>query len=158
MATPTTPSTNGSPAPAAGRAPDGLLGRIADVFGLSVGANAKLVLLYLVRRACLGDSCNPGFELIARETGLSRRSVCRAVYDLRDQGVIVIGKNKEKRRRDSNKYILIGLPVRANVALTGQVLVPDGHQHEACSCQVGTNVGANLAPEDNQKEDNQSSV
>lgn len=59
----------------------------------------KLIFLYLKAH---GKNCFPAIKTIAKDLGISTRTVMRNIQELRRAGVIIV----EKRKGTSNRYIL----------------------------------------------------
>lgn len=54
-----------------------------------IKGNEKLLLLYLVYRAnSKSRQCNPSWDTISRDTGMSRSTISRALTSLEDKGYI----------------------------------------------------------------------
>ncbi len=66
---------------------------VSWAYGLNLGSmTQKAVLLYLAYRAREEDNCAwPSVNLIQVETELSERAVRKALRELRDKGLIVLG-------------------------------------------------------------------
>jgi len=61
-----------------------------------IKGNEKLLLLYLVFRANIKSrQCNPSWETIARDTGMSRSTVARSLTSLETKGYI---SRKEQKK------------------------------------------------------------
>ena len=78
------------------------------IYQEDLSARAKLVYMYLKDRSDKDSRCWPAIRTIAKELGLSRSTVKRALDDLCQAGLLV----KEPRRREnggctSNLYRLL---------------------------------------------------
>lgn len=78
------------------------------VYKASLPSRAKTVMFYLVNRSNKELTCFPAIPTIARETGLSERTVQRTLKELMELGFV----KKESRYRDnggqsSNLYTLL---------------------------------------------------
>ncbi|MGI8553026.1 MAG: helix-turn-helix domain-containing protein, partial [Dehalococcoidia bacterium] len=67
-----------------------MITHVRDVWALGLSPAIKLVLLSLADMANEEDECWPGQELIGRRTGLSLRSVQRALEDLGALGLLTV--------------------------------------------------------------------
>ena len=101
---------------------------IEKAWAVALPAREKLVLLAIVSHANAEGCCWPGIERLVDMTGLSRRTVLRAISTLEDVGVITV----ERGAGRANRY-------RVNAHNEPQKPVPARHQ-----CQRDT--GANQSP------------
>lgn len=78
------------------------------VYASSLPSRAKTVMFYLVNRSNKELTCFPAIPTIARETGLSERTVQRAVKELCEEGYVEKSlRYRENGGQSSNLYILI---------------------------------------------------
>jgi len=78
------------------------------VYASGLPGRAKTVMFYLVNRSSRELTCFPAIPTIARETGLSERTVQRALKELCEEGYI--SKRLRFRKnggQSSNCYVLI---------------------------------------------------
>lgn len=64
------------------------LDRIRTIRALNATAREKLILYDLQGRANANNQCWPGMETVAKDTGLSRRTVLRTVKALQQAGLL----------------------------------------------------------------------
>jgi len=83
--------------------------------------SAKLVLLILANRANQDGKCWPGFNGIAEQTELSRRTVVTQVQKLVDAGLISV---TQRPKQQSNLYTLNMNCTSAAVALRSETVAP----------------------------------
>lgn len=79
-----------------------------QVYQSELTKRATLVMFYLINRADKEMTCFPGIKTIARECGISSRTVQRALNDLEEAGFV----KKESRYHEqggqrSNLYVLV---------------------------------------------------
>jgi predicted transcriptional regulator len=78
------------------------------VYASSLPSRAKTVMFYLVNRSNKELTCFPAIPTIAKETGLSERTVQRALKELCEEGYIKkTSRYRENGGQSSNLYILI---------------------------------------------------
>lgn len=78
------------------------------VYASSLPARAKTVMFYLVNRSNKELTCFPAIPTMARETGLSERTVQRALKELCEEGYIVKSpRYRENGGQSSNLYELL---------------------------------------------------
>jgi len=66
----------------------------------------KIVLANLAQRANEANACWPSYELIAKDTGMSRRHVIRSVKKLLELGLIERKHRFKSHENQSNVYVL----------------------------------------------------
>lgn len=82
-----------------------------SVFDSDLSANAKLVRLYLARRADEERKAWPSYNRIAKDCGVSRDTAKRAIAELLEKGWIQkIVREKDSGEHISNVYILCDPP------------------------------------------------
>lgn len=78
------------------------------VYASSLPSRAKTVMFYLVNRSNKELTCFPAIPTIARETGLSERTVQRALKELCEEGYVEKSpRYRENGGQSSNLYILL---------------------------------------------------
>lgn len=78
------------------------------VYASSLPSRAKTVMFYLVNRSNKELICFPAIPTIARETGLSERTVQRALKELCEEGYVKKSpRYRENGGQSSNLYILL---------------------------------------------------
>jgi len=78
------------------------------VYASSLPGRAKTVMFYLVNRSSRELTCFPAIPTIARETGLSERTVQRALKELCEEGYIVkTPRYRKNGSQSSNLYLLV---------------------------------------------------
>lgn len=83
------------------------MGRLECLYRSDLPSRAIVVYMYLADRAGQKDNCFPGVPRIARDTGLSERTVQRAVQDLKKAGFIQVKERQRWNGADSsNLYTL----------------------------------------------------
>jgi DNA-binding transcriptional MocR family regulator len=113
-----------------------------------LSATRRLVALVLsMHMNAVGGSCFPGIATIARETGLGRRTVIRALQDLQTSGYLTVverGGTARSGKPKSNSY-------QARVPSTGATQTPVslGHRSTSDTLLVSqtTPTGAVTTPE-----------
>lgn len=78
------------------------------VYASSLPGRAKTVMFYLVNRSNKELTCFPAIPTMARETGLSERTVQRALKELCAEGYIVkTPRYRKNGSQSSNLYLLV---------------------------------------------------
>ena len=81
--------------------------RLEYLYRSELPSRAITVYLYLADRAGQQESCFPSVPTIARHTGLSERTVQRAILDLKKGGFLrVRGRQRRNGADSSNLYTL----------------------------------------------------
>lgn len=81
------------------------------VYSSSLPGRAKTIMFYLVTRSNRELTCFPSISTIARETGLSERTVQRALKELCAEGYISRRPRFRKNGgQSSNLYVLLSPP------------------------------------------------
>ncbi|MEZ9302127.1 helix-turn-helix domain-containing protein [Vibrio breoganii] len=71
---------------------------------LGISSTEKLVLLCLHDRVDAQGQCYPSQELLAEDTGLSKRSIVRALKTLVEKGYVAVKREASHGMYPSNKY------------------------------------------------------
>ncbi len=83
------------------------MGKLECLYRSGLPNRAIVVYLYLADRAGQKGNCFPSVPRIARDTGLSERTVQRAVLDLKKAGFVhVDGRLRKNGADSSNLYTL----------------------------------------------------
>src|SRR5262245_8015660 len=91
---------------------------VVDVHGSRLGPVAGWVYVCLARHAGTTGYAFPSYDTIAREMGMGRRTVVRAIRTLESLGFVAVERQNDGRQ--SNRYRLLGG--------AGTAPVPDMHQ------------------------------
>lgn len=75
--------------------------------GPRLSANAKVVLLVIASRSGSKGSCYPSINAIARDSGVSRSTVKRALDELGASGIISVIPRKTGRGQTSSVYRML---------------------------------------------------
>jgi DNA-binding transcriptional ArsR family regulator len=77
-------------------------------FAQDLDGKAKMILVYLARRANDNGVCFPSHRLIAEECGCSMRTVSRALTTLREAGLVEGDRRGTNHTREPKFYTLVG--------------------------------------------------
>jgi len=78
------------------------------IYASSLPGRAKTIMFYIVNRSNKELTCFPAIPTMARETGLSERTVQRALKELCAEGYIVkTPRYRKNRSQSSNLYLLV---------------------------------------------------
>ncbi len=110
--------------------------------------SAVVVYVRLMRYADHnGENCHPGMERIASETGLSSRTVIRAVQHLEKTGLLTVQRDRQKDgTRAVNKYAIHVTPVSpgpcdksdiSHVTPVSQEQEPDSNKNQSRERELG---------------------
>ena len=99
------------------------------VYASSLPGRAKTIMFYLVNRSSRELTCFPAIPTIARETGLSERTVQRALKELCEEGYIVkTPRYRKNGGQSSNLYLLV---VKDNQAMILLETVESNGEYES---------------------------
>ena len=84
--------------------------RLENLYRADLPSRAIVVYMYLSDRAGAEDSCFPGVPRIARDTGLSERTVQRAISDLKKAGFIQVKERYRWNGADSSNLYTLNEP------------------------------------------------
>ena len=85
-----------------------------------IPSSPKVALYALASRCNAHGECWPSQPQLCDDTGLSRRTLRRALHSLRDRGLVKIvprGRNKDKGGRLSDLYIINMVPAESVIPL-----------------------------------------
>lgn len=80
------------------------------IFDLDLTEHAKILYLYLCRRADSRNTSFPSYQTMANACGFSRRTAIRALQDLMEEGLLIKKRQSNGREQTVNKYMLFKEP------------------------------------------------
>ena len=84
--------------------------RLENLYRADLPSRAIVVYMYLSERAGADGTCFPGVPRIARDTGLSKNTVRRAIQDLKKSGFVLVDERFRDNGADSsNLYTLTNI-------------------------------------------------